>query len=237
MALRWIFCGGMPRSGSTLQYNIAAELVERLGIGRRERWVDDHKDYFSKPDEDIVIVFKSHLMTPEIEECFKNGNAKGLVSYRDVRDSTASWQAKTRTPLSLDQAIQFSDDAIDMFRAWKSIEGQGVYFSKYEDFYKDIESEVIKIANFIGVITDDFILKSVINAVSVESIKEGLKKIPENQFTQSGPFTWNAKTLVHTDHLNGGYVGRYKSEMQSEIQHCLTERHRAWLEAYGYAPD
>ena len=29
----WVFCGGMIRSGSTLQYQIAADLVERLGVG------------------------------------------------------------------------------------------------------------------------------------------------------------------------------------------------------------
>ena len=35
----WVFCCGMQRSASTLQFQIAAELVERAGLGERVGWV------------------------------------------------------------------------------------------------------------------------------------------------------------------------------------------------------
>ena len=36
----WVFCCGMQRSGSTLQYQIAARLVEQAGLGQRLEWVE-----------------------------------------------------------------------------------------------------------------------------------------------------------------------------------------------------
>ena len=36
----------MYRSGSTLQYNIASEIIERLGVGSREKYYPIHEIYF-----------------------------------------------------------------------------------------------------------------------------------------------------------------------------------------------
>ena len=33
-----IFCAGMYRSGSTLQYQVASELVEKNKLGKRVEW-------------------------------------------------------------------------------------------------------------------------------------------------------------------------------------------------------
>ena len=35
----WIFCCGMERSGSTVQFQISAQLVEDAGLGKRVEWV------------------------------------------------------------------------------------------------------------------------------------------------------------------------------------------------------
>ena len=67
----WIFCCGMRRSGSTLQYQLTARIVEEEGIGKRVEWVkpadfpvlrEKYKDY------EGLKVFKSHIYTSEIGE-------------------------------------------------------------------------------------------------------------------------------------------------------------------------
>lgn len=36
----WVFCGGMLRSASTLQFQITSRLVTEAGIGQQIGWID-----------------------------------------------------------------------------------------------------------------------------------------------------------------------------------------------------
>ena len=64
----YIDCVGMMRSGSTLQYNIVAEILELKEIGKRLGW--EHHEEFHKIKEKYINekynVFKNHFLTDEI---------------------------------------------------------------------------------------------------------------------------------------------------------------------------
>lgn len=65
------------RPGSTLQYNIASELIERIGVGRREAWVDDHSVYFAASNNQKgLVAFKSHILTAEIRSLLARAGQK-----------------------------------------------------------------------------------------------------------------------------------------------------------------
>lgn len=232
---KWIFCGGMLRSGSTLQYNIAAEIVERSGFGRRERWIDDHAEYFSTMQSEEAIVFKSHVLSPQISEIFAAQQGLSLVSYRDIRDATASWQAKNRTVLTVEEAINFSDAAINQLKKWEELPVSWVFYSRYEDFHGSIKMEIEAIAHWLGILLEQDVVENIESLVSVESLSKLNYSGDESEFTRSGHFVWNSKTLVHIDHLNGGDVGRYQRELSAEVAGCLNDRHGEWLVDHGYS--
>ena len=150
----FVFCGGMLRSGSTLQYNMAAELVERHKIGKREMWIDDHSGYFANaPGGADLIVFKSHLLSPQIEERVKGSGSIVLTCFRDVRDCVASWQVKTGSKLSLEDGLSCAAGAISNFALWEEIDCPRKLVSRYEDFVGNVAGETRRIAGLIGLDT------------------------------------------------------------------------------------
>jgi len=85
----WIFCGGMNRSGSTVQYQITARLVEEAKLGKRVEWVKSSdfpvlRDKYAHDNQ--WKVFKAHSCTNTIQAEFQQQNAMGVYIYRDVRD-------------------------------------------------------------------------------------------------------------------------------------------------------
>lgn len=231
----FVFCGGMLRSGSTLQYNMAAELVERHKIGKREMWIDDHSGYFANtPGEAGVIVFKSHLLSPQIEERIKNSGSIILTCFRDVRDCVASWQVKTGSELSLEDGLNFAAGAISNFSVWEEIDCPRKLVSRYEDFVGDVAGEILRIAGLIGLDASPSVVAEISADLSVSSLQVRVSALGETDLTRSGPFTWDTKTLVHTDHLNGGIIGRAENELSCDLYEALTETYSGWLLAHGY---
>lgn len=230
----WIICAGMLRSGSTLQFNIAAEIVERAEVGRRERHIENHECYFSHAELEETIVLKSHLLTPEIRGLLTKDEVKVLLTYRDVRDVVASWQAKTRTQLNNEDAILFADMAVSQFNSWDEIDPSIVYRSRYEDFIENLDQEIKNIADFFKIQLTQELVDDIANSVSVETMKNIMKSSTKEHLTTSGAFTWNSRTLVHIDHLNGGTVGRYKTDLPLDLQMILADRYSDWLSSLGY---
>lgn len=236
IATRFLFCGGMLRSGSTLQYNIASELIERTGIGRREAWVDDHSAYFADCDnQNQVVSFKSHILTAEIRSLVCDGKAKALTCFRDVRDVVASWQAKTGQRQSIDDALSLVRGAIAQLLEWETLDSSDRLLSRYEDFAFDVKGEVLRAADFLGLEINEGIALDVSSALSVLSLQERLVSLPEDDFTKSGGFVWDSRTLVHVDHLNGGVIGRAKDELSGDVYSAITDTYSDWLVAHGYS--
>jgi Sulfotransferase domain len=226
----------MMRPGSTLQYNIASELIERIGVGRREAWVDDHSVYFAAcNNQKGLVAFKSHILTAEIRSLIGEGRAKVLTCFRDVRDVVASWQAKAGQKQSIGEALSLTGNAIAQFSEWEMIDPAIRLLSRYEDFAFDIGGEARRVADFLGLEMDNSIALSLSSALSVVSLQQRLASLPEDGLTRRGGFAWDSKTLVHTNHLNGGIAGRAKEELSRDLYCAITDLHADWLVAHGYS--
>ena len=95
----WVFCCGMMRSGSTLQFQLAARIAEETGLGKRIEWIkaqdfslarEKYKNYKG------LKIFKSHIYTEEMGREFSRNNAMGVYIYRDIRDAFLSQQTKDK---------------------------------------------------------------------------------------------------------------------------------------------
>lgn len=236
MTVKYVFAGGMQRSGSTLQYNIAAELVERLGIGRRTTWDDDHESFFHRrSDETPCVVFKSHILSAPIAELLSGGHAVAVTSYRDIRDVAASFQAKTGHRRKLKEVVRQTGNVIDQFSCWESLPPERVLVSRYETMVNAIPDEVARIAAIIGLTIRSEDVDAVSRAVDSQQLKQRIRNLSPADVERYGPFVYDRKTLLHVDHLNGGEIGRYRSELTRPVIRKLTAVHRDWLESHGYS--
>ena len=85
----WIFCGGMPRSGSTLQFQLTAHLVELAGLGMRVDWVRAAE--FPKLREKYAArggwkVLKTHACTPAMQAWKASEERAWLTLPKRVRE-------------------------------------------------------------------------------------------------------------------------------------------------------
>ncbi|NJL21300.1 MAG: hypothetical protein HC895_11515 [Leptolyngbyaceae cyanobacterium SM1_3_5] len=88
----WVFCCGMFRSASTLQFQITSQLVQESGTGIQVGWIDAKRFAevrSSYPDAGYKVI-KVHLCPAAIQAEFRAGNALGIYIHRDIRDAYAS---------------------------------------------------------------------------------------------------------------------------------------------------
>jgi len=99
VSIMFVFCGGMFRSGSTLQYQIASHLIEKRDIGKRITWHNPAQFPEIKKlygDTDHFVVFKAHKLTDELRTEVESGNARVITVHRDIRDVVVSAMKKNR---------------------------------------------------------------------------------------------------------------------------------------------
>lgn len=234
----WIFCCGMQRSGSTLQYQLTAHLVESAGRGKRVDWV--------KPDEFPRLreqhagyqgwkVFKNHVCTEEMASEFHRRNALGVYVFRDLRDVFVSTLTKYSTSFDkLWHESSFLEDSLRGFDRWRSL--PGVLVSRYEEMIDDLPAEVRRIAAHLDIPVDHETSARIAAQYSIPTQLERIESAKREGDLREG-FTnarFNPHTLLHTDHISSGAVDRW-AELLSPTQIALIEeRARDWLWANGY---
>jgi len=232
----WVFACGMIRSGSTLQYQIAAELVELHGVGQRVEYASEvdfptlAARYRGLPGQKV---FKAHICTPELEQLCKEGDAVALYSYRDLRDVAIS--ASRKFGITLEDLLErgWLDQAIADGERWRA--QPRVLVSRYEEVVVNLTSEVERTAQFLELQTTRPQAKRIALSLSIDQQRERIREaMPET--ARAAPATtleFDPHSLLHHNHIHEGEVGGWRALSQDE-QLRLTKRYGWWLTAEGY---
>lgn len=233
----WLFCAGMMRSGSTLQYQIAKTLVEGAGRGvgvgscepGRFRELLDRYD-----DPEPVYVVKCHRYVPTARARLRRGEARALYIYRDLRDVVVSMMHKeNRTFRQLADAgfvrQLLEDDAI-----WST--QPNTLVSVYEEVSADLRSEVERIARFLDIDAGEAELDRIAEEHSLARQKRRLERfdfgkagVAEGQTNLVDP-----STLLHHNHLRSGESGQWADELEAAEVAEIERVAGGWLLEHGY---
>lgn len=234
----WVICAGMKRSGSTVQYQLVSEVVERSDMGRRIGYV--LPDEFSAVDRDLaseqgLAVAKSHDFIPLLEEKQFGTRVRVVYVFRDIRDVVVSMMADQnrefyRLLLSGDLSAIIHQG--ELWRSWNH-----VLVSRYEEMTNDLPGEVVRISAFLGAHVQRKQAEEIAADFSLEAQQARIREFDfENQgYRKDGTLTVvDPVTNLHRDHIRSGKAGRWKADLnpvQSALLECLTSR---WLLANGY---
>jgi hypothetical protein len=173
-----VICNGMGRSGSTLQYNWARELVETAGVGVSHGFVaGDPEHSQGVPHEEIIgwaqdsayHVMKIHTVHPVLPALLEDANGRVCYIYRDLRDvavsmiSTWGWRRE-----KLASALEFE---VNNYRELDSLRTRAdrlFLWQRYEEVMVDPFGAVRQIAEFLDLSVDDEELSAVVDACSIE---------------------------------------------------------------------
>lgn len=233
----WIFCGGMPRSGSTLQFQLTAHLVERAGLGRRVEWVvaDEFPRLRARHGADEGWkVFKTHVCTDEMRAEFEASNARGVYVFRDVRDVVVSRMRKRDETFDHIWESGFLDRILTSFDRWTRI--PGVLVSRYDAMVADVAGEVQRIAAHLGIAVDRDECEQVASEYTVPRQLERIRDAQARGALQrSGDaYCYDPISNLHPGHIVSGRAGEWRAALAGEEIAMLEDRARRWLAANGY---
>lgn len=231
----WIFCGGMIRSGSTLQYQMASELIERHGLGRRTTYIhpSEHPAVLAGLPPAGLSTFKTHELTDRVEAHCCAGTGMALYIYRDLRDVVGSLQQKEGRRLEGDGLVALVERLLDVDKQWRAL--PQVFVSRYEDVLRDPEREILGLAGFLGIPCTVAAAAELAAALSYEEQEKGINSASRDELVEVNPTNvYHRDTLLHTNHFQGGIVGRYKADLDEE-QVCVIEGlAESWLVFHDY---
>lgn len=142
----------MYRSASTLQFQIATRLVQDAGIGQQVGWIDAKR--FSEVRDSYTTysdfkVIKVHLYTDLMISEFRQNNALGIYTFRDIRDVYASYMKQQQKSFDYFWNAGLIEDCLDNYKKWTSLPNMLV--STYEKIIEDLPKEVQRIAEHLNI--------------------------------------------------------------------------------------
>ena len=234
----WVFCCGMQRSGSTLQFQLTAHLVEAVGLGRRVEWVRPG-DFPNLRDQVAAEpgwkVFKIHVCTPEMAAEFHRDNAMGVHTYRDLRDVLVSTMRKYQRTFDDLMASGFLAHCLDQHQQWTAL--PHVLATKYEDMIANLPAEVERLAAHLGIAVSADTCRQIAEEHSIDQqrarIEESTRTGDLREGIVKGMF-YNPVTNLHTNHIHEGAVGAWTQILDASQVARLESEAGDWLVAHGY---
>ncbi len=235
----WIICCGMPRSASTLQYQLASEMVEKKRLGTRVTWykpsehakmIEQYRHY------DGFKVCKSHQYTKPLAELLNKNQAKGLYIYRDLRDVICSIKTKFNTPYDEAKLARDVELFIAAHNAW--LAHRNVRASRYEDILTDIRPEVRGVAQLLGVVLADDEVEDYAQQFCLESQRERVASFQQRLHTlvrETDTVSYDPHSMLHANHIGSGQINRWRTELQPWELATIEKVAGPWLKKHGYA--
>lgn len=240
-----VIVAGMPRSASTLQSNIANELVSVINCGERvdwnNSWQDDHQELISRIKSERIYIYKAHFIKSGVLKIAAQypESVKFLVSYRDPRDVTVSMMSKF--DYSFNKAITRIGKSIDNIYNIRRNECNCLE-QKYCQLRYELKKCILEVSEYLEVKVDEEQLNVIYDLLNVDSAYAKAKSnesIIIEKFKRY--FTYlTGKSIVHKDkrlmlhpnHISKtkGKEGLWKSNLSSEQVKIIEDKFSSWLD-------
>jgi hypothetical protein len=230
----WVFCGGMFRSGSTVQYQIASHLVEHCGRGRRVAW--HSPDEFeavrlAHADTPGLLVFKAHGLTAAMQKELDHCSGHVITVHRDIRDVVVSALRKNRWSFRHVWKHGYLRRWTRRFDEWAAIPGALV--SRYESLVEGLEHEASRIASMLGLPADETLVNAVASEYAIDRQRGRTADIRAKQ--SRGMLTkFDPHSLLHFNHVASGEVGIFRRVLAPAEIRAIEDVCGEWMGRWGY---
>ncbi|MEG4577156.1 sulfotransferase domain-containing protein [Microcoleus sp. N3A4] len=233
----WIFCCGMYRSASTLQFQLTVQIVERTAVGKQIPWVESKhfpEIYAQYANYTGLKVFKIHICTDFITSELIKKNVKSVYIIRDIRDVYASSIKQRLKTFEQLWGEGFLNKCLDNYKKWTAF--PEVLVSRYEKVIVDLPTEVERIAEHLDIPLTSKQCKEIAFEYTIE---KQLKRIEEFKkcFCNQVPYIEEGKSIVnyhdsrsllHINHIDSGKIGRWKEDLSQNQVARIENQVKTW---------
>lgn len=225
-----VMCAGMRRGGSTMQCQLAADIVgvEDMYPVSAEIFVKSCASFQHQP----VVVFKTHEFISEVAKIHSEGHAKIFYIFRDVRDVIVSFMEKSKK--SFDQVFPGTVKLVlAEYSAWTSL--NGIHIAKYEDVLCDTPGEIARMASYLQTDIQSKDIQAIADKRTLAAAKIRIRTMDwAVSGVGSGTNTYDPKSLLHFNHISSGEIGRWRKQLNNFQVACVEALASDWLIKNGY---
>lgn len=230
-----VICCGMMRSGSTLQYQLTVAILEKTnqGIGLGEIRNSDCQQLLQSHSPDQMQALKVHQFRhlKGVETAIAEGKAKGIYSYRDIRDVTASLMKMRKASF---EKLMFQTGEIQEclrdFHLWTNLDN--LLISRYEIMVNNLTEEVVRIANHLNINLSQEEAEMIADQYNLERQKSRISNWKNNQEKDSK--FYDPKSLLHANHIDSGASNKWKTALTPLQVAYLETKAKDWLISQDY---
>lgn len=236
----WVFVVGSYRTGSTTQFMLADELVQRSRTGKgigyhTEDRLEEH-DRTASPGYIVCKVFKYLPETSAHGARFlKEGRVRAIGTCRDPRDIMVSMN--TRAKKQNDASWNFQEVVVNQlpvwlrqFNQWADLGPELSMITKFEDMTLNLFREVARISRFLGIEISRAEMGQIAKSHTVMSLNRRKSKY----FATRNDGDREHPTLPSIPSVEFGSSGHWRTWLSTaEIR--LIEKHAAfYMDRWGY---
>jgi hypothetical protein len=241
---KYVFCAGMPRSGSTWQYQIVSHLLEEYRGGVRGGFLERSED-FERIEEQTAgrapwLTLKTHNGYPPYAQALREGRALAVYSFRDLRDVAFSLMHKMR--LGFDEVVRerfLLEQCLNDHHFWTAL--PNVLCQRYEDIMHDPTGCVKEIAAFLDLpMTDGEAVRLAAlysleaNRVRAQQLTQKLRDSGVDLDNPQNAVLHDEHSQLHWNHIREGRIGGWRDEATPEQLAALAQVCGGWLLDNGY---
>jgi hypothetical protein len=209
----------MPRSGSTLVYNIVCHVVEKHLHGTRLGFADAGllPEYRREVLDNRWRAIKTHVFDPGLKSLMDEGRATVFYIYRDLRDVLCSVMKHSGLPI--DRSVSIVPALVENDRLWKADEHTLV--QRYEDVVADVPHAVAEIAAHLHVSLSDGEASEIAAIYSIDANRARVEAIASRPRADGagGRFRIDPHTLLLSNHIHTGQTGGWRTTLtESEVE-------------------
>lgn len=241
----WVFCCGMYRSASTLQFQITTQLVQEAQVGQKVGWIDADRfaEVRSRYKNDTGLnVIKVHKCTDAIISEFKKNNATGIYTFRDVRDVYASMMKQRQKPFEFLWNEGFLASCLDNYKRWTTL--SNVLVSEYSNIIGNVEGEVKRIAAHLNIPVDSDTCHTMAQSYTleaqqerIESFRKKLEKMSRHPNDHREIVDYHDEnSLLHMNHIDAVKAGRWKDDLSVQEAEQIEKQVEVWCQDNEYEP-
>jgi len=241
-----ILCVGMYRAGSTWQYLVTSDLVERHLGGRRLGFLDGEQfaaHEASCATDAVPHVLKSHDAHPRFAAALAQGRALAVYSYRDLRDVAFSLAHKYVT--SFEEVVErhgFLHVSLANDAFWTA--QPRTLCQSYEQLVTAPEAAVAALAAHLGIALAAGEAAMLAERYSLAANRSRTVELSDRLRAQgleledpANALARDEHTQLHWNHIRAGRIGAWREQATPRQIAVLAAICGPWLIARGYEPD
>lgn len=220
-----VICG-MPRSGSTLLFNIIKEML-RLHYTKIDPYFINDKQYNKLLKSEIsLVVKKNHRYSPLLKKRIMKGLSIGFFTHRDIRDVVVSLKQIGRIPefdkwTNRGRLRKIVNDAL------LYAETRKVTMIEYDQLLNQKKNVIDQLEKRLGLKLTDEEKEIIIQKTDIDKTKKMLESRNESEQI-------DYSNHLHQNHISDGKVGKWKDILTDDEIVRINNEAKDFLNLFNY---